>query len=250
MSDPYVLLWFEAPLQSWGADSKFGRRDTLKFPSKSGVLGLICSALGAGGEQTELLARFAALDMQIISYRKTNTKGEKRDKEPLLRDFQMVGSGYKNGMLPQRDTDYNPWQALLIPKKADGTPAKDADGRVSGMKMTYRYYLQDAVFAVALQVPSDLADEIVSALQSPHWDVYLGRKTCIPTELVYQGVFQSIDSSFEQADKLAKQKTLLKDFKVVQGAEEGDENYTLNDVPIRFGEHKQYRDRQVTLSYL
>lgn len=236
MSDPYVLLWFEAPLQSWGADSKFGRRDTLKFPSKSGVLGLVCSALGAGGEQTELLARFASLDMQVISYRKTNAKGEKRDKEPLLRDFQMVGSGYD---------DSNPWQTLLIPKTAEG---KKAVG--GGSKMTYRYYLQDAVFAVALQVPSDLADEIVSALQSPHWDVYLGRKTCIPTELVYQGVFQSIDSAFEQADKLAKQKTLLEDFKVLQGAEEGDENYTLNDVPIRFGEHKQYRDRQVALSYL
>ncbi len=236
MSDPYVLLWFEAPLQSWGADSKFGRRDTLKFPSKSGVLGLVCSALGAGGEQTELLARFASLDMQVISYRKTNAKGEKRDKEPLLRDFQMVGSGYDES---------NPWQTLLIPKTAEG---KKAVG--GGSKMTYRYYLQDAVFAVALQVPSDLADEIVSALQSPHWDVYLGRKTCIPTELVYQGVFQSIDRAFEQADKLAKQKTLLEDFKVVQGSEEGDENYTLNDVPIRFGEHKQYRDRQVTLSYL
>lgn len=236
MSDPYVLLWFEAPLQSWGADSKFGRRDTLKFPSKSGVLGMVCSALGAGGEQTELLARFTSLDMQVISYRKTNAKSEKRDKEPLLRDFQMVGSGYD---------DSNPWEDLLIPKKADGSRPNGA-----GTKMTYRYYLQDAVFAVALQVPSDLADEIVSALQSPHWDVYLGRKTCIPTELVYQGVFQSIDSAFEQADKLAKQKTLLEDFKVVQGAEEGDENYTLNDVPIRFGEHKQYRDRQVTLSYL
>ncbi|MBD3768070.1 MAG: type I-E CRISPR-associated protein Cas5/CasD [Gammaproteobacteria bacterium] len=236
MSDPYVLLWFEAPLQSWGADSKFGRRDTLKFPSKSGVLGLICSALGAGGEQTELLARFATLDMQVISYRKTNAKGERRDKEPLLRDFQMVGSGYD---------DSNPWQTLLIPKTAEG---KKAVG--GGSKMTYRYYLQDAVFAVALQVPSDLADEIVSALQNPHWDVYLGRKTCIPTELVYQGIFDSVDGTFEQADKLAKQKILFKDFKVVQGAEEGDENYTLNDVPIRFGEHKQYRDRQVTLSYL
>jgi len=51
MSNPYLLLWFEAPLQSWGSDSKFGRRDTQTFPTKSGVLGLVCSALGAGGEQ-------------------------------------------------------------------------------------------------------------------------------------------------------------------------------------------------------
>jgi CRISPR system Cascade subunit CasD len=233
MSDPYVLLWFEAPLQSWGADSKFGRRDTLKFPSKSGVLGLVCSALGAGGEQIDLLARFAPLDMQVISYRKTNSKGEKRNKEPLLRDFQMVGSGYD---------DSNPWQTLLIPKTAEG---KKAVG--GGSKMTYRYYLQDAVFAVALQVPAELSDAIADGLQSPHWDVYLGRKTCIPSELIYQGIFESVDDAFLKAGNIAKTKKLLVDFKVVQGAEDGDENYTLNDVPIQFGEHKQYRDRQVTL---
>jgi CRISPR system Cascade subunit CasD len=233
MSDPYVLLWFEAPLQSWGADSKFGRRDTLKFPSKSGVLGLVCSALGAGGEQIDLLARFAPLDMQVISYRKTNSKGEKRNKEPLLRDFQMVGSGYD---------DSNPWQTLLIPKTAEG---KKAVG--GGSKMTYRYYLQDAVFAVALQVPTEQSDDIALALQSPHWDVYLGRKTCIPSEPIYQGIFESVEEVFKQAGKIAETKKLLVDFKVVQGAEDGDENYTLNDVPIQFGEHKQYRDRQVTL---
>jgi len=41
MSTRYLLLWLQAPLQSWGYDSKFGRRDTLNFPTKSGVLGLL-----------------------------------------------------------------------------------------------------------------------------------------------------------------------------------------------------------------
>jgi CRISPR system Cascade subunit CasD len=145
----------------------------------------------------------------------------------------MVGSGYD---------DSNPWQTLLIPKTAEG---KKAVG--GGSKMTYRYYLQDAVFAVALQVPTEQSDDIALALQSPHWDVYLGRKTCIPSEPIYQGIFESVEEVFKQAGKIAETKKLLVDFKVVQGAEDGDENYTLNDVPIQFGEHKQYRDRQVTL---
>lgn len=234
-SNPYLLLWFEAPLQSWGADSKFGRRDTLKFPTKSGVLGLVCSALGAGGEQAELLARFAALDMQVISYRKTKETGQKRDKPPLLRDFQTVGNGYE---------DQDPWQTLLIPKTAEG---KKAVG--GGSKLTYRYYLQDAVFAVALQVPTDLADVIAQALQNPNWEIYLGRKNCIPTELVFQGVFPDLIPLNEQAGSFAEHKNLLEDFRVVQGAIEGDEHLTLNDVPIQFGEHKKYRDRQVTLLY-
>lgn len=234
-SEPYVLLWFEAPLQSWGADSKFGRRDTLKFPTKSGVLGLVCSALGAGGEQTELLARFASLDMQVISYRKTNPNGQKRDKEPLVRDFQMVGSGYD---------DKDPWQTLLIPKKADGSKPNGA-----GTKMTYRYYLQDAVFAVALQVPRDLVDDIAKALQNPNWDIYLGRKNCIPTELVFQGQLTDFDALNDQAWSFSQQKKLIEDFRVVQGEIDGDEHLTLNDVPIQFGEYKKYRDRQVTLLY-
>ena len=71
MDNPYLLLWLEAPLQSWGYDSKFGRRDTLGFPTKSGILGLICCALGAGGEQRELLAQFAALSQTVLSFTRT-----------------------------------------------------------------------------------------------------------------------------------------------------------------------------------
>ena len=51
MANPYLLLWLEAPLQAWGHDSKFGRRDSLDFPTKSGVLGLLCCARGARGLQ-------------------------------------------------------------------------------------------------------------------------------------------------------------------------------------------------------
>ena len=51
-------------------------------------------------------------------------------------DFHMVGSGYD---------DKNPWEALLIPKTSEGKK-----GRRRWNKMTYRYYLQDARFAVGL----------------------------------------------------------------------------------------------------
>ncbi|HAT2417083.1 type I-E CRISPR-associated protein Cas5/CasD [Aeromonas hydrophila] len=49
MNQPYLLLWLEGPLQSWGHDSRFGRRETLNFPTKSWVLGMVCPALGIGG---------------------------------------------------------------------------------------------------------------------------------------------------------------------------------------------------------
>ena len=182
MRNPYLLLWLEAPLQSWGSDSRFGRRDTLAFPTKSGVLGLVCSALGAGGEQRALLAEFAALGQTVVSFVRGKQTADgviKQDREPLLRDFHMVGAGY----------DLNdPWQALLEPYKNDGKPRKSDGG---GTKMTYRYYLQDAAFAVVLEVPVDKAEAIAQALQNPAWDIYLGRKNCVPTDFIYRGIFDN-----------------------------------------------------------
>jgi len=41
-----LLLRLEGPMQSWGTYSRFTERDSGKEPSKSGVIGLLCSALG------------------------------------------------------------------------------------------------------------------------------------------------------------------------------------------------------------
>ncbi|MDO9317273.1 MAG: type I-E CRISPR-associated protein Cas5/CasD [Gammaproteobacteria bacterium] len=238
MPNPYLLLWFEAPLQSWGSDSKFGRRDTQAFPTKSGVLGLVCSALGAGGEQRELLSEFAALNQTVISFARCRHIGEeavKQEREPLLRDFHMVGSGYEK---------QGAWANMMIPKTADGKPA------AGGSKLTYRYYLQDSAFAVAVEIPIERADTITSALQNPAWSIYLGRKNCTPTDFVYRGKFDSEAHALELAESIAMQKERREDFRVVQGLlseGEADEVFTLNDVPVQFGEDKRYRDRQVSL---
>ena len=113
--------------------------------------------------------------------------------------------------------------------------------------MTYRYYLQDQAFAVLLQVPTDLLTEVANALQNPVWDLSLGRKTCVPTEFIFQGQFANQDDALTSALYLAEQKQRARDFMVIQGATEGGELLTLNDVPLQFGQHKRYRDRQVTL---
>lgn len=227
MSDPYLLLWLEAPLQSWGHDSRFGRRDSLDFPTKSGVLGLLCCARGAGGEERDWLATWADLDMQVVGYMPQDKRSQ-----PLLRDFQMVGSGYD---------DQDPWQTLFIPKTSDG---KKAVG--GGTKMTYRYYLQDMAFAVALQVPIVQLEAISEALRNPVWDLYLGRKNCVPTEFIYQGCFESDKQALQAGAALAAEKKRAFVLRVLQGEYDG-EVLTINDVPIQFGPHKKYRDRQVTV---
>ncbi len=236
MSNVYLLLWLEAPLQSWGADSRFGRRGTLEFPTKSGILGLLCCALGAGGEQRELLEEMAPLTQSVISFgrKRENSRGEwqKVGREPLLRDFQMVGSGYD---------EKNPWETLLIPKKSDGTAAVNG-----GSKITYRYYLQGEAFAAILEVPAEKAATFANALENPYWDIYFGRKCCAPTDFIYRGCFESAPSALEKALEIADGKGRVEDFRVVDGEGAG-ETIILNDVPIQFGENKVYRERRVSI---
>lgn len=240
MDTQFILLWFEAPLQSWGFDSKFGRRDTLAFPTKSGVLGLLLSAMGRSGEQKELLKEFSTLTQTVISFVRSkvnNDHTDRLDRQPLLRDFQMVGSGYD---------DQNPWQSLLIPKTVD---YKKAVG--GGSKLTYRYYMQDAAFAVALEVLSENVGIIAESLKNPNWDIFLGRKNCVPTEFVFQGKFLTQEAAIEHAMKISSSKQRVEEFRVIDGFlnETAHETLTLNDVPIQFGIDKRYRDRQVSLIY-
>src|SRR5574337_1235511 len=73
---PTLLLRLAGPMQSWGTTSRFDERDTQLEPSKSGVLGLICAALGR--DRTQPVDDLAALRM-----------GVRVDREGMLmRDYQ------------------------------------------------------------------------------------------------------------------------------------------------------------------
>lgn len=240
MDIKYLLVWLEGPLQSWGVDSKFGRRESLRFPTKSGIYGMFLSALGAQGPQVDLLEKLATFKQVVISC--TPRIAEQKDGEdvskpmqanPFLMDFQMVGSGYD---------EKDPWQKLLIPKKSDGSAAVGG-----GSKMTYRYYLQDARFAVIQELDDALAESIAKSLQDPVFDIFLGRKNCVPTDFVYRGTFDSFDEASAMAERLMDEKNLAASFTVADGKGDGD-HMVLNDVPVQFGQFKKYRDRTVTIT--
>jgi len=240
MATKYLLLWLEGPLQSWGVDSKFGRRESLRFPTKSGIYGLFLSSLGAQGPQVELLEKLASFKQFVISFvPKVSGKKDGVDSigtsqsNPFLMDFQMVGSGYD---------EKDPWQRMLIPKKSDGSTAVGG-----GAKMTYRYYLQDARFAIIQELDSALADSIANSLQNPVFDIYLGRKNCVPTDFVYRGTYDSFDEASAIAGTLMEDKNLSVSFTVAEDKGDGDQ-MVLNDVPARFGQFKRYRDRIVTIT--
>ncbi|MCD6345552.1 MAG: type I-E CRISPR-associated protein Cas5/CasD [Anaerolineae bacterium] len=58
-----LLLRLAGPLQSWGVQSRFAVRDTGREPSKSGVIGLLCAALGQ--PRSSSITDLAALKMGV-----------------------------------------------------------------------------------------------------------------------------------------------------------------------------------------
>lgn len=149
-------------------------------------------------------------------------------------DFQTIGGGYDAKDL---------WEKLLI--------LKTAEGKTSGTKITYRYYVQDAAFAVSIEVPQKLAESMAEALQHPVWELFLGRKNCAPTDLIYRGMFDTEEAAHSHAAGIAEAKQRTEYFRVVPstGRTEVDETLTLNDVPLQFGTNKRYKERIVDLVF-
>ncbi|MFQ5575636.1 MAG: type I-E CRISPR-associated protein Cas5/CasD [Anaerolineae bacterium] len=140
-----LLLQCVAPLQSWGIQSQFTVRDTGREPSKSGVVGLLCAALGAPRHDIATIARLAALKMGV----RVDREGK------ILRDYHTAGLGGYIG----------------------------ASGKLARRSLitSDRYYLSDAAFLVGLEGDKPLLQQLHAALRDPHWMLFLGRKACPPS---------------------------------------------------------------------
>lgn len=138
---PTLLLQLAGPMQSWGTTSRFDERDSQLEPSKSGVLGLICAALGR--DRAEPVDDLAQLKM-----------GVRVDREGLLmRDYQTA-----TGVM---------------------TAAGKVD--MDRTVISPRYYLSDAAFLVGLEgTDRGFLEQIHAALREPVWPLALGRKSFPP----------------------------------------------------------------------
>jgi len=202
MSENYTLLLrLEGPMQSWGYRSRFDYRDTALEPTRSGVIGLICAAMGiARGEN---ISRFDEIRM-----------GVRVDKEG------------------KNERDYQ--TALEVIK---------ADGSGSGTVVSFRDYLADASFTVGLQSRKpELLAEIASALLSPVWMLFLGRKA-FPL---------AVPPVFEPSNPV-KPGTLEEH--LLQGKsnrrvvlESPDGERTQHDWPLCFGE-RRFKPRHITVKF-
>lgn len=163
-----LLLRLAGPMQSWGTQSRFGERDTGREPSRSGVTGLLCAALGR--VRTEPLDDFAALEMAV----RVDREGE------VARDFHTAGGG-RLSTRPTTRAGRLYGVAKASDKPTTGLTEKNEAARTV---ISNRDYLADADFLVALTGERAFLAELSAALACPRWPLSLGRKAFIPGEPV------------------------------------------------------------------
>ena len=155
-----LLMRLSAAMQSWGAHSRFSVRDSGLEPSKSGLIGLVCAALGIARDDDAQLQELAGLKM-----------GVRVDREGVLK------------------RDYHTAKNIL-----------KASGGIKETDVSNRYYLADGVFLVGLEGENlGLLERIQAGLKNPVWPLYLGRKAYVPGEAVWlpDGLIQ--DTGLEEA---------------------------------------------------
>jgi CRISPR system Cascade subunit CasD len=240
MSDTvYLALLLDGPLQSWGFASRFQRRTTGLHPTKSGVIGLICAAMGlakGSAEERAMLPDLAKLKMTSIAIPHQQTNAWTGETTELvaqrLEDFHTAGGGYDKKTQPQ-----------FIPRKASGGPCDNPT-------VSHRQYLNDARFGVILAGDRFVLKRVAAALEDPVWGVWLGRKSCIPAEPISPRIFNTRPDA-ECAligDAPINQFTRLEE---VANFDAGTDSYT--DQPVSFGtsdssaEGRDYAVRRVNL---
>ena len=163
----YLALRLEGPLQSWGFDSQYNRRNTGLMPTKSAIAGMCCAALGlprGSDKEQEFLVSFGMVRMTAIA---------------------IPRNGIKKELPVRRLQDYHTVQNT---RRASGAINNDC-------VLTHRQYLTDAAFGVLLEGDAVLMGEIAAALADPVWGIWLGRKTCVPSAPVFAGLKDNRDDA-------------------------------------------------------
>lgn len=215
-----LLLRLQGPIQAWGVQSRFGVRDTAREPSKSGVIGLLCAALGRN--RTKAIDDLAALRMGV----RIDRAGS------VLMDFHT---------------------AKDVLRANSDTATKDTE-------ISRRYYLADAAFLVGLESDElSLLEELHTALRNPRWMLFLGRKAFVPSPPVHlpDGLRQNdtmleafknypwLGENEKQYQRLQKQHK----GQIRLMLDDGKGEIMTNDTPISFAE-RQFAPRRVRVDWM
>lgn len=226
----FLALQLVGPMQAWGFDSQYNRRNTALMPTKSGIAGMCCAALGytrGSSEESLFLTKFAGLKMLAIAI-------------PRLSEYHSGQDIHRRDLEVRRLQDYHTVQNT---RRASGTLNPDC-------VLTYRQYLNDASFGVLLSGERALLEEIAQGLVDPVWGIWLGRKACVPSAPVLAGTKENpggVKETQELALALLVDGDRLEDYFYQADADSFlDGKDSISDVPVSFAtENRQFSPRRI-----
>ncbi|GGO81323.1 type I-E CRISPR-associated protein Cas5/CasD [Nonomuraea cavernae] len=214
-----LILRLAGPLQSWGEHSAFAERDTQRFPTRSGLIGLFASAYGM--RRGEDLSRFDDLRFTI-----------RIDRPGIpMADFHTVGGGRV--------------RQQTVPTSEGGRRSVE-----TATIVTRRHYLADAVFIVGVTGPDDAISELADRLGRPRWQPYLGRRSCPPDPPF---LLRRTEDTYKELTERVPVPCRFTGGQLDVVREDGDARAAsvaeLLDVPVSFaGLERRYRHRTVSIT--
>lgn len=157
-----ILLKLKGPMQSWGTSSHFETRNTDYYPSKSAVIGIIAASFGYRRDQEQKIKELNELDFAL------------RVDQPgmLLRDYHIANKYDKE------------------------------TGKLESVYVTNRYYMEDAVFVVAISHADDeRMEKIYEALKHPYFSPFMGRRSCpVPLDFIIKMTEEDAITALEKLE--------------------------------------------------
>lgn len=219
----FLALRLVGPLQSWGYDSQFNRRNTGLVPTKSAIAGMICAAHGySRGSQAEkdFLTLFFHTRMLTISIPLVSTRKSRQLPVQRLEDYHTVQNSRK--------------------AEVKGDNIKDCH-------ITRRQYLVDASFGVLIEGEIDLISKAAGALANPVWGIWLGRKCCLPSAPILAGLRDTRADALRLliGDHLLESYTRQEEIDIFSDGQD-----SIPDMPISFStENRSFSPRRIRLLF-
>ena len=217
-----LIMQLVSPMQSWGSRSRFQERDTEREPTKSGVIGLICAALG-------------------------------RDRKDSIDDLVLLHMGVRVDREGTIKKDFQTAQDVI---KADGSKPPDSN------QISSRAYLEDAAFLVGLEGDRFLLKTIADHLKNPVWPISLGRKAFVPSlpilpkkdpeECLFDDSLASVLANYPLVIPYSKRLDENRDaLRLVLECKPGESGERRQDVPVSFDfDKRSFQSRYVSVSWI
>lgn len=192
MNKTFVIK-IESFFQTWSDSTKYKNMETRRFPTRSGITGILLACLGVQRKNSiNAIESINSLSMAV----REDRRGQ------IFEDVQ---------------TAHPPFN------RADGNIEKN------NHNLTFRNIIADASYHAAISGPEAIIDELIKAVKNPIFKPFLGKKAFVPTCSMFAGISDH-ESVIETLSCWKRSKRSDKGKLLVEVENEGEDQKLVKDV--------------------